>query len=462
MVQKLLLLAMGLSSTSSWGQLQINSALYISAGSSITVANGNVVANAAIEGPGPLVFAGTVQQELNMNGLSADNIEVNNTSGILLTGNATINSLLNFTTGSVTLGANDLTFTATGLIANYTGTGDKYIITDGTGIVRKLDLATNATFDFPVGRAASDYTPASITNLEPGARIFNVQVKNYAETVPIESNVTEGIDRTWQISSDISGSANVVLSHNDVTNSAGIQSSGSAFNPAAAYISQQTSTNVWSTASGAFNGGTPVNTLSKTLTVPNAPDATSYLTKSSMLSSPLPLDILSFDATKSGKNNVVISWTTAFETHVDHFEVERSYNGILFNKVASEVRAKNKNAESYYTVDDASPLQGMNYYRLRIVDLDGGNKTTQVKTVDFNDVPRFTLTPNPATNELNLVGNFTDASIEISSSTGQRLIRQSTTGNSAQVNIEMLPAGTYFVRIIEGSVIIFARQFLKI
>jgi hypothetical protein len=461
MIQRLLLLTLGLSGATAWGQMQIDAPLFISAGAVVTVSDGNVSGSAAVQGPGTLSMAGTIPQELNMTGNSVENLEINNVAGILLTGNAAVNGTLSFTNGNMALGASTLSFTTTGVAINYTGTDNKYIITDGLGVVRKEDLAMNTSFTFPIGRAAADYTPATIMNLDPAIRSFSVQVKNNTESMPLEGNTAKSIDRTWQISSNAAGPVNMDLTHNDVTNLAGIGSSGIDFDPAAAYITQQIVDDIWSTSIITADGGTPVNTLSADLIVPGTQDATSYFTKTSALDLPLPLTLKSFDAVKSGKNSVTVSWVSIREKAVSHFEVERSGNGTTFNTISDRVLAKNKETATNYTIQDNSPAKGINYYRLKIVDKDGSYKNSQIRMVNFNDLPNVTLSPNPAVDHLDLTGIFTDASVEIFSMAGQRVYTQQVTGVSARIDITRLVTGTYYIYVSEGEAIKFNRKFMK-
>ncbi len=460
-IKNLLLLAFGLCSVPAWGQLQINAPLFIGAGATMTIAEGNVAATADILGPGTFVLAADAPQELDMAGHSIANLEINNPAGILLAGNTSIDGQLTFTNGSITLGTSNLSFTATGNAGNYSGTGNKYIITDGTGLVKKEGLAMNATFTFPVGRAANDYTPASITNLNAAGRTFNMQVRNYTESAPAEGNTTYGMDRTWQITSDIAGLSTVDLTHNDVTNIAGISSSGIDFDPSVTYITQQMSPGVWSSTGNRQNGGTPVNTISDNLIVPAAPDATSYFTKSSALIVPLPLDLLSFEAKKSGKNSAAITWTTAIEKSLNYFEVERSAEGSVFEAITGRVTAKEEASEASYTIMDTNPLKGMNYYRLKIVYIDGSHKNSQTRTVDFSNLNNYVLAPNPATDHLSITGSFIDATVEIVSTTGQRISRQNITGSSAYVNLATLAAGTYYLLVSEKGIVKFNQKFIK-
>ncbi|RYF70854.1 MAG: DUF11 domain-containing protein, partial [Cytophagaceae bacterium] len=125
-----------------------------------------------------------------------------------------------------------------------------------------------------------DYTPATITN-NSATRNINVQVKNYSGSASIESTfATRGMDRTWQVSSNMAGPATVSLQHNTLTNPNGADSDESGFNNIYGYVSQQTAPGVWSTTCSGTDGGSPVSTnVGAGLILPGSLDATAYFTK---------------------------------------------------------------------------------------------------------------------------------------------------------------------------------------
>ena len=286
-----LLIALGLTSLAVRAQLQINGPMYISAGAVLAVNGGNVAATTDILGPGTLELEGTSAQNLDMGGFAVNSLMVDNVSGVALTGDATIGSLLLFNNGNVSLGNNNLVFASA---ASHIGAASgKNVVTNGTGFVTKQGLAQNASFTFPVSQAAGEYTPAVVNNQDPAARDFNVRVMSYATSGALEGNVTKGIDRTWQVTSSAAGLANVGLTHNNVTNAQGAGTSGAAFATANAFVTQQTASGSWSVGTQQPSGGATVNTIGATYTVPaSAAAATSYFSKSSDTISSLSVRIL--------------------------------------------------------------------------------------------------------------------------------------------------------------------------
>ena len=114
----------------------------------------------------------------------------------------------------------------------------------------------------------------------------------------------------------------------------------------------------------------------------------------------LPVELLNFDAYRKG-NNVDIEWSTASEINNDYFIVERSRDGIRFEKLFVIDGAGNSTTYRFYTITDESPLKGVSYYRLRQVDYDGTPSLTDMRIVDFETgYAGLNLYPNPAKDAL--------------------------------------------------------------
>ncbi len=162
----------------------------------------------------------------------------------------------------------------------------------------------------------------------------------------------------------------------------------------------------------------------------------------------LPITWLDFSAQKLS-SDVVVSWQTAVEGAFDHYEVQRSANGIDFGTLASI----DKNAAATYT--DQTPLQGVSYYRMKAVDADGKYSYSKTVIVTFdNSKNSFTYYPNPVTDVLNVVFNNTQTerlSFEFTSITGQVIFTQmqnATEGsNRVQLDVRNLNNGLYVLKI---------------
>jgi hypothetical protein len=108
----------------------------------------------------------------------------------------------------------------------------------------------------------------------------------------------------------------------------------------------------------------------------------------------LAVSNLSFTAQKQG-NTVQLDWKTTTEINNDHFDVERSKDGINWQVIGTVKGHGNSSTPIQYNYTDALPLNGINYYRLKQTDADGKFTYSQVKTVQFTGQWLVKLYPNP-------------------------------------------------------------------
>ncbi len=110
----------------------------------------------------------------------------------------------------------------------------------------------------------------------------------------------------------------------------------------------------------------------------------------------LPIELLSFNAIKNG-NNVDAYWTTASELNNDYFTLERSKDGITFEKLVITDGAGNSNFMINYSETDFSPYEGISYYRLMQTDFSGANSYSKIVAVNYIIADdNISIYPNPA------------------------------------------------------------------
>ena len=109
----------------------------------------------------------------------------------------------------------------------------------------------------------------------------------------------------------------------------------------------------------------------------------------------LPIKLIAFDA-KENNNKVALTWETATELNNDHYNIERSNDGISYFSILT-IKA-NSNGPGSYLVYDNGPDIGTNYYRLVQYDKDGHETYFAVKMVNFAGSKNsyVYVYPNPA------------------------------------------------------------------
>lgn len=164
-------------------------------------------------------------------------------------------------------------------------------------------------------------------------------------------------------------------------------------------------------------------------------------------STPLPVVLGDISAKNTGKENLV-QWNTRLEHTGDYFEVESSKDGKSFTKIGS-VRAKGA-APAAYTFTDSKPFAGVNYYRLRMVNADGGWLYSKVVDAIVNG-SRFELTayPNPVNSELSIRVSAVAGKgmVTVSDITGRTILNQEVNADgTASISMEQLAHGVYLVK----------------
>jgi hypothetical protein len=165
--------------------------------------------------------------------------------------------------------------------------------------------------------------------------------------------------------------------------------------------------------------------------------------------SPLPIGLSSFTGKSTG-GTVVLQWTTQTEQNAANFIVERSTDGTHFAPVATIRAEGNSNTPQDYTTTDEHPAKGINYYRLRMVDLDGRFNYSPVILVRSDNAPAPTLFPNPAGSYFRLAaGSEPIREITVFDLAGRKALGMlnSATGNMVYVPCAGLARGVYFVEI---------------
>lgn len=109
---------------------------------------------------------------------------------------------------------------------------------------------------------------------------------------------------------------------------------------------------------------------------------------------PLPVTLTELKASQQ-VNTIVLQWKVESEFDLEKYVVERSTDGRIFVAIG-EVPGKNLPGTLHYTFTDLQPFTDHNFYRLRMVDLDGKKKYSVVVKVKLGGaIPAIHIFPNP-------------------------------------------------------------------
>jgi len=159
--------------------------------------------------------------------------------------------------------------------------------------------------------------------------------------------------------------------------------------------------------------------------------------------STLPLRILSFEVHKNG-GVALLEWKVNEAINTSHFEIERTDNSD-FTKIG-RVESINDLGILEYEFTDIQPLDGLNYYRLKQVDIDGEFKYSPIRSLNFDSRQSIVVYPNPSINEVRVDGILgADASYLIYDATNRLVMRGNLEANTSIDVSDLLPGAYHFV-----------------
>jgi hypothetical protein len=174
----------------------------------------------------------------------------------------------------------------------------------------------------------------------------------------------------------------------------------------------------------------------------------------------LPVVMESFTATLNNNlQKAALKWSTASETNLNYFSVERSTDGIHFSQVGMVFALGNTTVKTDYAfTDNVTGIQAsVVYYRLNIVDADGKSHYSDVRMIKLSgktdNVIAISAYPNPVVNNINVTipANWQNQKVlyEIFSANGNRAFQKQVTESSQteSLNMTTMAPGMYVVKV---------------
>jgi hypothetical protein len=151
-----------------------------------------------------------------------------------------------------------------------------------------------------------------------------------------------------------------------------------------------------------------------------------------------------------------LSWQTDQGINFSHFVVEHSTNGVHFASLGQVAASTSTALTLQYSFVDIAPASGINYYRLKMVDIDGSYHYSGIITIR-TDVKGFNVTasPNPfAAHVVITIESATDENVHLRAfnSDGKLVWRKTsrvTAGTNVQYfnDLQALPKGIYIIKV---------------
>jgi hypothetical protein len=163
---------------------------------------------------------------------------------------------------------------------------------------------------------------------------------------------------------------------------------------------------------------------------------------------PLPITLLSFNAVKQNKS-VYLSWETATEANSSHFDVQTSRNGTAWESIGTVNAAGNSNTTQRYSFIHQSPVKGINYYRIKLVDLDAKFEYSLTRTVSFSSDNNITVMPNPTVDKVFITSNNsgTLSTVAVYSTGGKLMQRINNFSFGSSIDMSSYAPGIYLLKM---------------
>ncbi len=182
--------------------------------------------------------------------------------------------------------------------------------------------------------------------------------------------------------------------------------------------------------------------------------------------STLPLSLISFNG-KVNNGKVDLTWQTNNEKNIAGYDIERLINN-TWTKIGFIPSAGNSATANNYSFDDNAPLNGINYYRLKIIDADSKPSYSRIinVTIDGGKFNVYQNTPNPFTNSTTIrysVAEKSSVKIVVYNAAGSQLqVLTNETQDAGSYEIKWnalnISAGNYFYKVIIGDKVVIKKM----
>jgi hypothetical protein len=184
------------------------------------------------------------------------------------------------------------------------------------------------------------------------------------------------------------------------------------------------------------------------------------------VANPIPVDLRSFTATRNGSINQ-LTWITEQEQNSSRFVIEHSTDGRSFNPIAEVTAAGNSSTAITYNYTHTTPIRGVNYYRLRLIDRDNSFRYSPIRSVRNEGLANVSVYPNPVKAALSVsieADKAITGQVVITDLNGRQVYTRTVNlvqgGNLLPVNTSALQAGTYILKVMMDEDLV-VRKFTK-
>jgi len=169
----------------------------------------------------------------------------------------------------------------------------------------------------------------------------------------------------------------------------------------------------------------------------------------------LPITMINFEAAVD-KGAANLSWTTLLESNSDHFDIERSMDGVKFDVIGRVAARGNTSTPTNYSFTDGNPGSGTIEYRIHGYDRDSRQAMSPIKAIRTTLIASVNVYPNPATNYVNISIPAVETSavnIRLIGLSGQLLAEKNVSGAGGTIQtftVNNYPPGNYLIQVLHA------------
>ena len=288
---------------------------------------------------------------------------------------------------------------------------------------------------------------------QPNGNVNNVFIRN---------NIINNFNGAWIVGTNSAGNTNITgmtLTHNDAIGNGSNVPSWPGGDPANYTYNNNLSVDPRFLGGNNYTlqASSPVIDRGVNVGLPFSGNAPDMGYAEFAIGGPLPIKLVEFNVKENNGKNL-LQWTTATENNSDYFNIERSSDARVYETIGRVNASGFSTTEKKYYFTDATPLKGINYYRLAMIDKD--------RTLEYSKIISITSEANHslAITHVDMSSGGNTAIIRINSSQSQeadlsiidmsgrtvlttRVILQ-TGNNTITKTVSSLTNGIYYVRLL--------------
>lgn len=161
----------------------------------------------------------------------------------------------------------------------------------------------------------------------------------------------------------------------------------------------------------------------------------------------LPVTLIGFQV-KRVENATMLYWQTSEEKNSDHFEIQQSEDSRKWTALATVNAAKESSQQRDYSYQDFAERFGTQYYRLKMVDIDGSFAYSSIQSIKLGSSGGLiSAYPNPVVDKLLIGSKEALASVKVTDLTGRSIMELSKLKPGQEFSLKSYAAGTYLIKV---------------